>query len=291
MMLKQEGVEPRPRIEREAPPGRLVTRFLYRPLDAVLTSPLRPPARLAARVLAVGNPRSSHYDRVGNLARLGAALLPGPVAWASTLLHRPAGLPFRCGGVRPLAFGSGATVFLLEGEERLHVLKVYRRTLGLRVPDLVRAAAWYRSKYERVVAWYGGIVLPARYLVVHGPLLGRPAVACVQKYVPGMDRDLLNGRGDEEILAEADADEGLREELERFVIRTLEIHARERAIVDVLGAGNLVVVVEEGRPRLRLCDYGAFDLDGAVPDRVRDRVDGALRRLERLAGRLDGALF
>ncbi|MCI0585485.1 MAG: hypothetical protein L0323_01435 [Planctomycetes bacterium] len=257
----------------------------------MLTSSLRPPAGLAARVLAVGNPRSSHYDRVGHLARLGATLFPGPAAWASARLQRPEGLPFRAESVRPVAYGSGATVFRLDGEEGPHVLKVYRRTLGLRVADLVQAAAWYRSKYERVVGWYGDIVLPARYLVVHGPLLGRPGVACVQRYLPGMDRDLLDGRPDEEILAEADADEGLREEVERFVDRTLEIHARERALVDILGPRNLVVVLEEGRPRLRLVDYGVFDLAGPLDRRLRERVEAALRRLENLAARLEGALF
>ncbi|MGH7150483.1 MAG: hypothetical protein ACREIU_07290, partial [Planctomycetota bacterium] len=284
-------VEPKSSCERAAPPGWLVTRLLYRPLDAVLTATLRPPAKLAEHLLAVGNPRSSHYDRVGHLVRLGATLLPGPVAWASGLLHRPERLPFRARGVRPVAFGSGATVFLLEGEESLQVLKIYRRTLGLQVRDLVRAAAWYRSKYDRVVGWYGEIVLPARFLVVQGPLLGRPAVACVQKYLPGWGRDLLDGRAEEEILAEAGTDEGLREEIERFVLRTLEIAGRERALVDVLGAGNLAVVEERGRLRLRLCDYGVFDLDGALPNRVRERVGVALLRLERLAGRLEGALF
>jgi hypothetical protein len=279
------------RDERNAPPGSLLSRLLYRPLDAVLTSSLRPPAGLAARFLAVGNPRSSHYDRVGHLARLGATLFPGPAAWASARLQRPEGLPFRAGSVRPVAYGSGATVFRLDGEEGPHVLKVYRRTLGLRVPDLVRAAAWYRSKYERVVDWYGDLVLPARYLIVHSPLLGRPGVACVQRYLPGPTRDVLDGRAEEAILAEADRDEGLREEIDRFVLRTLEVHERERAILDLLGTGNLVVVVEEGRPRLRLCDYGVFDLDGALPRRVRERVEVVLLRLERLAGRLEGALF
>ncbi len=279
------------RDERNAPPGSLLSRLLYRPLDAVLTSSLRPPAGLAARFLAVGNPRSSHYDRVGHLARLGATLFPGPAAWASARLQRPEGLPFRAGSVRPVAYGSGATVFRLDREDGPYVLKVYRRTLGLRVPDLVRAAAWYRSKYERVVGWYGDIVLPARYLVVHGPLLGRPGVGCVQRCLPGAVRDIFNGRAEEEILAEADADEGLREEIERFVDRTLEVHSREKVLVDVLGAMNLVVVVEEGRPRLRLCDYGTLELDRPLPPRVRRQAEAALLRLEHLAARLEGALF
>ncbi|HET6202581.1 MAG TPA: hypothetical protein VFI25_07235 [Planctomycetota bacterium] len=267
-----------------------VTRFIYRPLDAVLTSSLRPDASFVARLGAVARPRSSHYDRVGNLARLAAAVLPGPVGRARALLHRPELLPLRAASVQPVGFGTGTTVFLVEGEAGRHVVKVYRRTVGRRSPELIRAAREYRSKYERMAGWFGGLVLPALFLVVHGPLLRRPAVACLQRYVGSRRRDLLGDPDGASVLALARGAEGFRREVVFLARRTREFVERERAFPDILGEGNLVVVEEGGRPRLILLDYGAFDLRRPQGLPVLRRLDSALARLERLARSLgDGA--
>ena len=56
---------------------------------------------------------------------------------------------------------------------------------------LVELAGEYRKKYETVASCYAGpheIVAPASFLILQGPLLGRPAVACLQTDIEGERR-------------------------------------------------------------------------------------------------------
>lgn len=271
----------------------LRTRFLYKPLDAVLASEVGPGGRRRDLLRTILHPRSSRYDRVRGLVGLGDRLLPGSRGWLVRRLLRPGLLPLDARDIRVIGAGSGSTVFLLETGSGRRVLKAYRRTLGARPDRLRELARFYQEKHETVSAWYRGScnpVLPAAFLVLHGPLLGRPAVACLQPFLEGELRDVIAGiqaSGDLEgglprLLAR---DLGLREQFLFFVRRTLEIRSERGSCVDLLGPGNLLITYEGGFHRLRLLDYGILDLHSLKREQPTTyrRIADVLSRLESLA--------
>ncbi len=265
----------------------LRTRFVYRSLDAVLTAPLRSRKPRLQHLRGVVSPRSTNYDRVGSLVRLVDAIVPGTDRAASRLLFRPDLLPLRSERVLLLGSGSGATVFLLESERRRCVVKAYRRTIGRSRESLVELAAEYRDRWKAIASWYEGpydVVAPARYLILHGPLLGQPAVACVQPYFGGEKRDPFTDFEDGELPRLMREDEGLGEQLRWFARRTLDLRAARGQCIDLLGARNLVVTRDRDRGpfQLKLIDYGIFDLrplEGASPA-AHSRLASLLDRME-----------
>jgi hypothetical protein len=275
----------------------LRSRLVYTALDAVMTASLRPRGGFKAHVKAVLSPRSSNYNRVGSLVRLADSLLPGTAKWASKALCRSRRLPFPDATVELLGYGSAATVFLLKddlepeddpGDGRV-VLKVFRKSLGKNLSRLLEIADLYRKKYEAVATWYDGalnIVPDAVFLVFHGPLLGLPAVACLQTYIAGETMDLLHTFTDDEIVRLMRQDLELRRQFVFFAERTLAGHERDGLCFDLLGRGNLLLSKRAGAHRLHVIDCGFFDtraLRTEEPERF-DRVEGCLRRLESLLG-------
>jgi len=265
----------------------LRTRLFYRSLDACLTAPLDGPEGSAGQADDRPFWRASNYERLRRCMRLLARLAPRASAGIEGRLWRPERLPFADGRVELVGYGSGATVFRVACPDGPRILKVYRRTLGRSQGALRRALREYRGKYERASRWFGDVVLPSSYVLLHAPLLGTPAVACIQAYV-GERRDLLRDHTDEELLAELERRPMLRRRFVAFARATIEQRAREGAVVDFLGEGNLVIAGTGDDARLVLLDYGIFERGGVSPA-VERRIQAALARLERLLAALEPA--
>jgi hypothetical protein len=263
-------------------------KLVYRPLDAALTSALRPRAPALHALGRVASLRASHYERIRHLARLCT-----PAAGLERRLQRAlldtTRLALRAPRVELLGYGSGTTVFRLEASADgpgapARVLKVYRRSLGCRSERLLHLARRYRLRYESLRAQFGELVLPAQFLVLHGPLRGRPAVACVQELLPVDNHDLL-GLGDAQLIEFLRARRDVARQFERFVRRALEW--RERGFFpDLVGPGNLRVLERPAGDELRLIDYGAFDLRTASARIPRAKLEAIAARFSSLSTRL-----
>jgi hypothetical protein len=237
------------------------SRIFYKSLDAAFTASLRPPTGVAAQLGSLISPCASNYDRVGMLVGLLDRAIPGTQRRLSRALHRPASLPFRVRNVQLLGYGSGATVFLLDGDGWQRVLKVYRRTIGRNGKNLSQLATTYRAKLNTVRRWYGNLVLPAEYLILHGPILGVPAVAALQEFLPDIGQDVFACHGHGDLLPLLRKDNGLRADFSHFARRTLEAVEQERACPDILGEGNVLVLGRGDGHVLRMIDYGGFDME------------------------------
>ena len=265
----------------------LRTRFLYKSLDAVMTAPLRRRRGRSAYLGSILSPGSSHYDRVAALVGLIDTLIPGTERRASDRLFRAGSLPFASARFELMESGSGSTVFLLETGRGRRVLKAYRRTIGRSRDTLLELSTVYRNKYETVSSWYAGpydIVVPASFLVLHAPLLGRPAVGCLQWYVEGEKRDFFGDFEDAELLQLMKEDNGLREQFTFFARKTLKVRAAQGLCTDLLGAQNLMITREGESWALKLIDYGIFDLrslENESPE-VSSRIANLFSRLETL---------
>ena len=263
------------------------TRFLYKPLDAVMTASLSARKPRLEYLRSVLSPRSSHYHRVASLVGLIDRLIPGTARWASGRLLESGFVPFAHERIELMDSGSGSTVFLLETRRSRSVMKVYRRTIGRSRDDLLDLAAMYRNKYETVSSWYAGpypIVAPASFLVLHGPLLGRPAVACLQPYIEGEKSDFFGDFDDGELVRLMKEDDKFREQFALFARRTLDIHASQGLCGDLLGARNLMVTRHGESRALTLIDYGIFDLKSLKHDSpaVFARIAALVSRLQSL---------
>ena len=236
----------------------LRTKFLYKSLDAVLTARMRPQKGVWENLKGVLGVGHSRYDRVGSVVGLFDSLQPGFAQRASQRLVHTPNVPFTSPSLDLLGCGSGATVFLLTGDCPV-VLKVYRRTIGRRYAALLRLANEFRTKYETVASWYSEgpeLVAQASFVVFHGPLLGMPAVACVQRYIDGERRDFFEGFSDRQLLDLMDQNNDLREQFVHFARVTLDRYEREGRCCDFLGNENLLLVGSDDCRRIRLIDYG-----------------------------------
>jgi hypothetical protein len=263
-------------------------RPFYKLLDAVATAPLRAQRRLKHRLWQLLSPRSSNYDRVAAVVHVCNRFAPGVATrWSSRLLRYDT-LPFAAAFFTPHAFGTGATVFRVEGSGQPRILKVYRRTLGQDRAQLLGWARYYRQKYATVCRWYGGgplHVVPASYLVLNAPLLAAPAVGKLQPYVEAPMKDLFLDFSNAELLALAEEEPDLRAQLRYFCRQTLAIATSEGRCLDFVGRDNVSLSAEApGKHRLIILDYGVFDLAEKrvkAPEAFK-RVMHRLRRLETL---------
>ena len=267
------------------------SRLVYRSLDAVVTAPLRPRRSVARYVGSMLSPRGSNYDRVGTLVNLVDAVLPGTARRAGKLICRPVEMPFPAQRVELLAYGSGATVFLVHSGSSRRVVKIYRRSLGVGPRRLAELVAWFRDKYDCIRSWYEevvGLVWPSEFVLLPGPILGRPAVACVQQYIDQEPTDFFRCLAEGRLEASLEQSDELRRQVAGFAERTLHVCRTLRRCPDFLGRNNLSIVGRGHEQRLRLIDYGIFDLDaaGRTPA-VRGQLD---RCLEQIRGLLRPAL-
>lgn len=239
----------------------LRSRFLLRALDAIVTAD--PDGALAGMPRGRG---TSNFHRMQRLVRATHGFLPGVVGWITKSLHRQRVVPFRERVGEVVGFGAGSTVYALrgrgDGEEPELVLKIFRNSLGRPLPTLLEHAALLRGRYRRVSGWYSGmsIAVPVEYVILHSPLLDQPAVAGLQPFVSGEKHDffeLVETGGWREMVRRHRT---LREQFRLFVERTLAVYDTEDVCLDLVGRDNLLVVVRDGRPRLKVIDYGVLDL-------------------------------
>ncbi len=227
-------------------------------LDAAMTASLRPRVPLPKQLRTLVSPRSSGYDRVGAAVNALDRVIPGSARRATSLICRPMDLPFPARRIDLLAFGSGATVFLATGDAAARVVKVYRRSLGVPRDRLTAVLDRYRSQYDEMCRLYRdapGVVWPAEFLIIGGPILDRPAVACVQEYIAGGLRDFFSDLTEGQALAAMDLSSELRRQFLAFAGPTLDLYRTEARCPDFLGHCNLAITGEGAAARLRLIDY------------------------------------
>jgi hypothetical protein len=263
---------------------------LYKALDAVMTASLRPKRPFSGNMRRLFRPRLSNYERLSTLVNLADGVMPGVSRGIFGSLYKPTQLPFAVGGIRLFSFGSGSTVFLLENGGRRAVLKVYRRSLGKKEGDLFSLAEHFKGKYETVASWYRGpygLVPPSAFLILHGPLLGRSAVAVLQAYIAGEKRDFFRSFSDEDLLDLLEGPE-FRAQFLFFAQKTLQVYRESGQCFDFIGRDNLMVVQEGAETRLAIIDYGLFEVERlrSTAPQVYRQVEEYLCRIEWLYQRL-----
>lgn len=257
-----------------------------------MTAPLRPATESGGQFRKLLRERLSNYERLSILVNLLDRAAPGLARRLSTGLYDPSRLPFPVERIKLFSYGSGSTVFLLEKGERRYILKVYRRSLGKNKKELKDLADHFAGKYQKVAGWYRGsyeLTPASSFLILHGPLLARPAVAVLQEYIPGEKRDFFLDFGDEELLTLMEQAD-FRSQFLFFAQRTLEVYQESGLCFDFIGRDNLMVVQEGGRARLAIIDFGIFErnqMQAASPGVYR-QVEARLARLKRLCGQLAG---
>lgn len=280
-------LDPPSRLERRAERAngreRRRSQLWLRTLDAALTARLRPRLAALETLRRVAYPRGSHYDRIGRVVRLAVGQVPALARRLERALLDPARLPVRGARVELQGFGSGTTVFRLESGcagVPPSALKIYRRTLGRLPAHLGAAARRYRERYQRLREDFGEVVLPASFLVLHAPLCGVPAVACLQPWLAGGVQDVLAFE-DGALLALLRSHD-LEECFATFARRALAWR-QAGSFPDLAGRGNLVLAQEHGRVRLRLIDYGIFHpADAPASGATCAYLETLARRLESL---------
>jgi hypothetical protein len=264
----------------------------YKLLDAVMTAHVHLAAGGAGGIAQLFARHASSHARVAAMVFILQRLVPGVLERACRSLLVAGGLPFAPVRVELMDFGSGSTVFRMTVGSHLRVLKVYRRSLGRRRETLLTLAAYFKAKHDALACWYAGPlspVLASSFLVLRGPLLGRPAVAVVQPLVvpavPGR-RDALRDFTDEDLVALMESP-GFRARFRFFAERTLALAETHRRAPDMLGKENLMMAGGADGARLALIDFGMADLDTLRQQAPADyaRLQAVLSRLERLLAR------
>lgn len=236
--------------------------------------------------LSLQDAGSRSYRRAQRVMNALSRLLPRTLEDCRRKVFDARLLPFAADRVTLLSFGSGVTVFLVHAASdrqrtETQVLKVYRKSLGRR-PEALRAMVRERrATYDRLASWYRdcGVLLPTQFLILHGPVRGGAAVACVQPYVEGHHADLFHDLSEAKLLDVLAQHPGLEAQFRLFVERTVRAVERESACVDVVGRNNLVITGTGEQCRLVLLDNGFYDFE-----RKAVRSPAALAELkERLA--------
>jgi hypothetical protein len=264
----------------------MCSRWVYRACDAALT------AGLEHGRLQVLRTRRSNYEYVQLVVALATRIFPVLVARARNRLYRLDNLPIAAREVELLNFGTACTVLRLRhtgpsGTGPPLVLKTFRKSIGKRLEPSLRHAARLRASYDAIAAWYSdcSVVVPTRFLILHGPVVGRSVVCCVQPYIQGGEHDFFE-------LASKDGDlpqplrenAALRDQFRRFAERTLEMADTDRRCIDLMGSNNLLLAMGTDGPHLQLIDFGMHDfalLAVKAPHRL-SRVHERLLLLKRL---------
>lgn len=238
------------------------SRFVYRAADAAMTSRLpRIPIAAVPRV------RTSNYERMQDVVASASTRMPRLMGLVSRWMERHEDLPLKVSHVELLSFGAGATVFVLQcpqpasGESAM-VLKILRRSLGHRTHILARQAEEFRDRYEMVARWYAdsSLIVPTSFVILRGPLLGLPAVACLQPLIAGELTDFFEHHSDGQLVKLIRLHPALQAQFCNFVRRTLAIVQEQALCVDFVGRDNLLLVATRDGMRLQLIDFGVFNL-------------------------------
>jgi hypothetical protein len=259
-------------------------------LDAAVTAPARQRRPGAKPLRELLRARRS-FDRVAAAVNVVDRLLPGTAAALARHLTSSAPLALAATAIEALDFGSGGTVFRVETPAGPRALKVFRRSLGRPLVEQRAVAAYYADRYRTVSSWYArvpGLVARSEFLILPGPILGRPAAAVLQPFLEGRKRcffEDLDAAAASELLAR---DPSLAECFRGFAVATLELWRKGARCLDLVGRENLMLVDGRSGPRLAIVDCGLFELPAlrrdaparyaALTERV-GRLEALLTRL------------
>lgn len=269
--------------------------WLYKSLDAVLTAPLTPKRAASQLLWSVFRPKSSNYNRISSAINLLDHIAPGSSQRLASSLLRLNHFPVKGFDVRLLAYGSGATVFLLENGQERKVLKVFRRSLAGPGHKVWEVAREFQEKHETLRAWFNHseeMVIPSTFLVLHGPLLGAAAAAVLQPYVAGKVRDIFLDYSPDEAVSLLRSSARLKAQYLHFANQVLASMEEAKTCFDFVGRENLMLVENKGQMSFKIADNGVFNLSAirvqspALYNRLQEHI-ARLRKikeeLERLA--------
>jgi O-antigen/teichoic acid export membrane protein len=261
--------------------------FVLKALDAVVTARHGAPTSRREDTRTFLRPRAAHYDRVAAAARILANTWPASADVPSRLLLRLDKLPFVVSEFELAGFGFSSTVFRVKTPAGAYALKIYRDSLGHDLDHAQCVLANLQRQYQLVAAAYNSereLLLPVRFLLLHGPLLGLEVAAGIQPFLAQGYDDLFHDLSDAEIVALAAAHDEFRDDFTAFARHTLDLARNQDFCLDVLGRKN-VVVTHCPKPRLAIMDAGGFhlsDLERLHPRRLA-RLRIYLARIEWLA--------
>lgn len=240
---------------------------------------------------AAVSPRSSTFHRVGAIARYLAGRSPFGVRIRGSWEIFD-GLPIRGTWGRLLGIGSVASCVAVDSAPPRYVVKFWRRSLATGMPELIALARMLQDEYETVLRWYGDIIpdlLPRTvHVVLKAPMHGVPAAAAIQELVEGRVSDLLGDYSDPDLVLLLLRHDRLRADFIGFTERTRRAWDVERLFLDIVGPNNVMLVEVGCEPRMRVTDFGIWDLEQQRREAPRRyaRAERALERLERVTDRV-----
>jgi hypothetical protein len=265
-------------------------RSLVQAGDAIITAPVVEKRSTRGDFRTVIARRSAKFDRVASLARLMASMSPALGDFIRRRIFRPARLPF-LDSIKPLAYGWGSSVFRLQLPQGAFVLKVFKRSLGVPLPQVFEVASYYENNYRSAVNVYGwttGLVVPQKVVIVHGPVLGAPVAAMLQPMIEGKTKDLFQDFTNEELVRLCHKDPGFRDQFVEFAQRTLKTSSLDDWSLDFLGYKN-VVVMEQGQVCwLRIIDTGRVNSKLLKRPEMQAQLANGLKRLKSLLQAIEG---
>jgi hypothetical protein len=269
--------------------GGRIDALVLRLLDAAATAPARARRARGGALRSLLRARRS-FDRAGEAVHLLDRVVPGAGCALARRIPSAAPLALAASSIELLDFGSGGTVYRLETPAGARALKVFRRSLGRPLAEQREIAAYYAERYRTVARWYAGtpgLVTPSAFLILPGPILGRPVAAVVQPLLRGPRRCFF---ADLDPAAAADLlshDAALAEQFRGFARATLEQWRSSERCLDLVGRENLMLLEGDGRPRLAIADCGLFELPALRRD-APERLAALGERIGRLESLLAG---
>lgn len=267
--------------------------WLLKTLDAVLTAPLKPRAGAGAQLRALVRPKTSNANRIAALLHLVDRLAPGAASRASGSLLTLRHFPLAGCQVRLLAYGSGATVFLLENGGERKVLKVFRRSLAGPSAKIWGVAKEFKDKYDKLCVWFNQqdeLVVPSQFLLLHGPLVGAAAAAVLQPYVGGKKSDIFLDYSVDEAIDMLRAHPRLKQQFQNFAGRFLMTWEENNTCFDLVGRENLMLVDGEEGASFRIADNGIFNIPyirehaPVTYQRLQERIEHLRKIVEGIEG-------
>ncbi len=270
-------------------PGRGLGEVWLRCLDAAVTAPARQ-RRPGARPLHELLRARRSFDRFAAAVNVVDRLLPGSARALARRLASHAPLALAATKVEAIDFGSGGTVFRVETPRGPQALKVFRHSLGRPLAEQRAVAAYYAGRYRTVSGWYAGVaglVAPSAFLILPGPILGRPVAAAVQPFLEGRKRCFFEDLDLSSALELLSRDSALAEQFQGFARVTLELWRKGGRCLDLVGRENLMLRAERDGQRLAIVDCGLFELP-ALRREAPARYAALAERMGRLEALLAG---